>query len=462
MRNILLSAFFVFPAVSLQAEKEERVVFLGDSITHHGRYMRLISDYCLTRWPERKFEFRSAGVGGDTAVGCCGRLAEDVDVWRPTTITVMFGMNDVCLHSYGEGKPTEPQDRAIAAYGTNLRNLLDALQRSNPAAKLILLTPSPFDDTSKMKGGVRAPGANEKGLTALAEIVRTVGRERKLPVVDIHAPMTAYNKERQKTDPAFTLCGKDRVHPLLPGGCFMAFQFLRARSVPSLVADIRIDAAGGCDGGSANAEVGDVVASADGVAFTAREKALPFPVPAEAASLAEKIGLKEFNAERLTVAGLPAGDYRLFCDGRDLGGFSAADFAAGIDLATIPLAPGREQAQAVEDLNGRRCEFEANRLRPMACVRWYLRKQNIDPDDQAAVRNYYDRIVMPKPKKNYYESVMGTYITDWPKRAELQAEVDKMVRELDKLRQPKSHRWQVRHVDACSTVSVPLKEDSLP
>ena len=454
MRRILLAALLAFHAVPSPAEEVERVVFLGDSITHHGRYMRLISDYCLTRWPERKFEFRSAGVGGDTSAGCRGRLAEDVDAWRPTTITVMFGMNDVNLGSYGEGKPTEPQDRAIAAYGTNLRSLLDTLQKSNPQAKLILLTPSPFDDTSKMKGGMHAPGANEKGLTALAEVVRTVGRERGLPVVDIHAPMTAYNKERQKTDPAFTLCGKDRVHPLLPGGCFMAFQFLRARGVPSLVADIRVDAAGGRDGGSANAEVGDVVASADGVAFTAREKALPFPVPAEAASLAEKIGLGDFNAERLTVAGLSAGDYRLFCDGRDLGGFSAADFAAGVDLAAIPAAPGRVQAQAVEDLNGRRCEFEADRLRTMACVRWYLRGQRIDPDDHAAVKDYYDRTVAPKPNKHYYESVMGAYVTDWPKRAELLAEVDRMARELDRLRQPKPHRWQVRRADTLRTVDL--------
>lgn len=429
----------------------ERVVFLGDSITHHGRYMRIITDYLLTRWPEKKFEFWSAGVGGDTSHGCLGRIAEDVDARHPTMITVMFGMNDVGLGNYGEGKPVEPQDRDIAAYGKNMRHLVEVLQKGNPRAKIVLLTPSPFDDTTKMKGGMSAPGANEKGLTALAETVRIIGRETGLPVVDIHAPMTAFNKERQKTDPDFSLCGSDRVHPLLPGGCFMAFQYLKACDAPSLVADLRIDAASGRDAGSVNAEVSDVVTTADNVDFTALEKALPFPIPPEAVALAAEIGLGDFNMERLSVVGLCAGDYRLLCDGQELGRYSTAELAAGIDLAAIVRAPGYLQAQMVEKLNGKRCEFEANRLRTMACVRWYLRGQKIDPDNMFAVKDYYEKTVAPKTNKHYYEKNMETYVRDWPRRSELLAEVGKLVQELNSLRCPKSHRWQLCRMNSAGT-----------
>ena len=453
--KIMLKTMLVFGVLALSGcclpcPDVERVVFLGDSITHHGHYMRMISDYCLTRWPERKFEFWSAGVGGDTSSGCLRRITEDVDARHPTTITVMFGMNDVGRGNYGEGKPVGPQDRDIAAYGKNMRNLVKVLQKGNPRAKIILLTPSPFDDTTKMKGGMSAPGANEKGLTALAETVRIIGREAGLPVVDIHAPMTAFNKERQKTDPDFTLCGSDRVHPLLPGGCFMAFQFLKTLDVPSLVAEIRIDAKKGCDDGSVNADVSEVRNTADGVEFTVREKALPFPVPEEVGLLADEIGLKDFNRERLSVRKLDEGEYRLLCDGREIAYFTASQLGCGIDLSTIIRAPGYQQAQAVERLNGRRCEFEANRLRTMACVRWYLRGQKINPDDMSAVKSYYEKTVAPKANKNYYESIMAAYVSDWPRRTELLDEVGNMVRELDDLRCPRAHRWQLCRVDSAN------------
>jgi lysophospholipase L1-like esterase len=49
----------------------ETVCFLGDSITHGGRFHRYVSDYYLTRFPTRTVRFVNAGVSGDSAGAGC-------------------------------------------------------------------------------------------------------------------------------------------------------------------------------------------------------------------------------------------------------------------------------------------------------------------------------------------------------------------------------------------------------
>lgn len=49
--------------------------------------------------------------------------------------------------------------------------------------------------------------------------------------------MTVFNAARQKDDPAFTLVGPDRVHPLEPGAFFMACEFLRQQGLDPQAGD---------------------------------------------------------------------------------------------------------------------------------------------------------------------------------------------------------------------------------
>src|SRR4051812_26703506 len=56
----------------------DTVVFLGDSITAEGTYAKVIEQYMLLRFPERKIHFINAGIGGDTAAGGLKRLDRDV------------------------------------------------------------------------------------------------------------------------------------------------------------------------------------------------------------------------------------------------------------------------------------------------------------------------------------------------------------------------------------------------
>ena len=56
----------------------DTVVFLGDSITAARQYGKVIEDYTLLRFPNRKVKFVNAGKGGETARGSLDRLDASV------------------------------------------------------------------------------------------------------------------------------------------------------------------------------------------------------------------------------------------------------------------------------------------------------------------------------------------------------------------------------------------------
>ncbi len=73
----------------------DTVVFLGDSITAARGYGKVIENYTLLRYPQRKVRFINAGHGGDTAEGGLKRLERDVFGQGATVLTVAYGINDI-------------------------------------------------------------------------------------------------------------------------------------------------------------------------------------------------------------------------------------------------------------------------------------------------------------------------------------------------------------------------------
>jgi len=73
----------------------DTVVFLGDSITAARGYGKVIENYTLLRYPQRKVRFINAGHGGDTAEGGLKRLERDVFSRGATLLTVAYGINDI-------------------------------------------------------------------------------------------------------------------------------------------------------------------------------------------------------------------------------------------------------------------------------------------------------------------------------------------------------------------------------
>ena len=93
----------------------ERVAFIGDSITHEGSYPTLIQVFYATRYPDRNVYCFNLGISGDIAKGGAERSAPEGDsIWagdvrsvRPTAATIMLVMNDAGTGHFLEAKTKE-------------------------------------------------------------------------------------------------------------------------------------------------------------------------------------------------------------------------------------------------------------------------------------------------------------------------------------------------------------------
>ena len=210
----------------------ERVVFLGDSITHYGKWWPYVWCGYAAQSPEVMPLFISAGFSGDTATGALKRLERDVFSKEPDTVCVMFGMNDVNRRRYTAEKTAadrEGQKKALQTYEQSLDALL--AQITERGLRCIVVTPSPYDQTMvNPEAGSLNPGCND-GLALAARIAIKLAQKHGCEVVDFHGPMTRINAEKQAKNPAATIIGPDRIHPGIEGSKIMAKLFLEAQGV---------------------------------------------------------------------------------------------------------------------------------------------------------------------------------------------------------------------------------------
>ena len=113
----------------------DRIVFLGDSITEQYQYSTDIELYLTTRFPNGNFTFFNAGIGGDTANGGAGRFANHVLAEKPTAVTINFGMNDA---GYGKFNPD-----ANKTYVTKTTAMLEMAKKAG--ARVALISPNAVD-----------------------------------------------------------------------------------------------------------------------------------------------------------------------------------------------------------------------------------------------------------------------------------------------------------------------------
>ena len=105
---------------SLQAQsslppfkKGERVVFVGNSITHGGHYHSFIWLYYMTRFPSKPITVINAGIGGESAWDIKDRLDYDVFNRKPTYVTLTFGMNDTGYDIYWKDNAKELSEQQV-------------------------------------------------------------------------------------------------------------------------------------------------------------------------------------------------------------------------------------------------------------------------------------------------------------------------------------------------------------
>ena len=259
-------------------QKGDRVAFVGNSITDGGHYHSYIWLYYMTRFPERRMWMANKGIGGDQASDILYRMEDDVLRWKPTVITLSFGMNDTGYFEHNGDNASAFADGKVQESRVNFLAIERLLKEKAPAARKVMVGSSPFDQTACISSTIyrRKNDAMQRVVCFQDSAAKANGWD----FVDFNAPMTALNEQRQRADSTFTLCGTDRIHPDNDGHMEMAAIFLEAQGLKGLpVADVSIDAASCKVLKSERCRVGALKVARDGVlSFTYHAESLPLPL----------------------------------------------------------------------------------------------------------------------------------------------------------------------------------------
>ncbi len=195
-----------------------RVCFIGDSLTAQNAIQWMTVDCYKNNIPDNGIEFINCGVAGGTATSALEYLEDDVFPHNPTHAVIGFGVNDSLRWDLGKPRSFERYDRLVWGFNRfkeNLRKLCDILIERG--IKVTLCTPPPYDEYQVSNEPVLVGGYAL--ITAYADEVRNIARERNLPLCDYFEHIA---REMQMD----SLYNTDRVHPTDRGYYIMAKHFL--------------------------------------------------------------------------------------------------------------------------------------------------------------------------------------------------------------------------------------------
>jgi lysophospholipase L1-like esterase len=347
-------------------KENDRVVFLGNSITEAGYYHSYIWLYYMTRFPDMPLTIIGAGVGGDRSREMYRRLDGEILPAEPTVLVTTFGMNDSGYAEHNEPGAEDYADERVNE-SREWYKKMEERYKQLPDVRMVLMGSSPYDEIAVIDNS-HPFGNKNKAMLRIVDFQRESAAENGWEFLDLNVPMTQISERMQQSDPSFALCGNDRIHPENDGHMVMAYLFLKAQGfVGKEVAIVDLDGATSGVKQSSNCTVSDLKKTPDGISFNYLAKALPYPVDtlargwghrkAQAGALKIIPFEEEMNCEILRVSGL-SGRYRLLIDDEEIGVWSGESFAEGINLATISNTPQYQQALKVMFLNEERLEIE--------------------------------------------------------------------------------------------------------
>lgn len=450
MKKILLVAIVsVCLAWSAQAQtvkpfKEgERAVFLGNSITDGGRYHSFIWLYYMTRFPNMPIKVFNGGIGGDTAYDMNKRLDGDIFSKEPTVLMVTFGMNDTGYFEYNGDNAKEFGEQK---YQESIKNFQQMEKRFKelPGTRIVMLGTSPYDETAQIKDNTPFRKKNET-MKRIIEYQKESAGKNNWEFADLNAPMVALNQQMQQSNPAFTLCGNDRIHPDNDGHMVMAYVFLKAQGFSGkCVADMEINAGKKQTVKSENCTISNIKKIGKDLSFDYLAEALPYPLDTitrgwgakKCQADATKVipFMDDMNREELKVTGL-SGKYKLLIDEEEIGTWDANDLAKGINLAAESKTPQYQQALAILHLNEARWEIERI-FRDYAWCQFgfFQQKGLLFANDRKAVEvmdENVDKNIWLKAKRDLYATMMHKEVRD-----ARQQEMDVLVNKIYEINKP--------------------------
>lgn len=324
-------------------EAGDVVGFIGDSITHVEyssiNYVEFLYNYYLSRFPNREVEFRNLGVSSYKASDILDIYDRDPAFRNLGKAVIMLGMNEAL-----QGVPTE-------TYITNMGRLVERLKEDGMKGEdILVLAPTPYDQTcsANFDANGNPYRMTDNALTEYTEQLAVKTQEWGVHYVDLHTPMLELTQEIQKESTDNTLTVWDCVHPNAMGQMVMAYHILKAQGADPTVSELLISQDGETE--SKKGEVTDFYRGEKGLCWNWKPECLPMAMTFEFQEFDQLFDLVgELNLEILQIQGLEEdGSYRIAMDKEEVGVYSGAELAAGVNLAVPEANPQQMMMQFVE------------------------------------------------------------------------------------------------------------------
>ena len=439
-------------------EEGERVVFVGNSITHGGHYHSFIWLYYMTRFPDKPITIMNAGIGGESAWDMKDRLDYDVFNRKPTYVTLTFGMNDTGYDIYMKDDAKELSEQRIAKSLESYREIEERLLAKNKIKK-VLIGGSPYDETSQFNNFILHNKNNAIfKINKTPDAQRTSAKKNGWGFVDFNQPMREISRKEQEADSTFTFCRIDRIHPDNDGQMVMAYLFLKAQGLAGdEVSSVSIDAYHSSVITHKNCKISKLKKNGADLTFDYLAYALPYPLDSISRSgwgnkrsqrdaMQLVPFMEEFNQERFQVTNLEKGMYRLTIDNQFIDNLSSEKLANGVNLADYPNTPQYQQAAKIMYLNEERFEVE-KRFREYLWTEYsFLKKEGLlFADDQKAI----DKLKEYLPKDGFLRMSYDWYIKAMnPEIREVWSNYMKsLVETIYKINKPVTHKVRLVRVE---------------
>lgn len=232
-------------------ENNQRILFLGDSITQDGTYINYIDTFLTAKYPEKNFDLLNLGLSSETVCGLTepnhpyprpninDRLARILERVKADIVVVCYGMND------GIYAPLDPE--RFQAFQEGTLKVVNAIKQTG--ATLYLLTPPPHDAQPVKHKVVPIdyyPFTFDTPFEKYDDVLKEYGdwiKSLQIPgviPVDIHQPMNEFLATQRTITPDYFLA-RDGVHPAPLGHWIMALTLLKIWGEEPLTTIAEID-----------------------------------------------------------------------------------------------------------------------------------------------------------------------------------------------------------------------------
>ena len=319
----------------------QRMVFLGDNTDDENMYTRYVANAFTLRYPDAAFSFLNLERHGDTAHAGTVRLKHDVLSLKPDVAVLLCCNNEPKATVSVSAVSFWPfSNISVGPYIAGIRSLVHELKRNG--VKVVLVTPPCIE----LNRNVRFKGDyNTDILAGLAESVKKVAADEKLPCVDIYTLMLDV-MTRMKADDANYNFIPFGIEPAQAAQAVMAYAVLKGLDFDDQPASLNINTRFGRISAS-KCTVSGLQISDNKVSFMRTDTALPTYLDPESNKIKAYVPFtQELNNYPLKVSGLSEGRWKLTVKGIESGIFTADELAAGVNLADKP-GPWMEMGKRV-------------------------------------------------------------------------------------------------------------------